>query len=86
MSYTAFAPQFNGSHALHLGLPPPPHSSVKTTFVPSLLNVAECQYAKPVSETTSNLFGLYGSEISNNIPLPEQAPAAKFAEGNTVIS
>ena len=25
------------------GWPPPPHSSEKSTFVPSLLNVAECQ-------------------------------------------
>ena len=44
MSYIASAPQSNGSHALQRALPPPPHSSVKITFVPSLLNVAECQY------------------------------------------
>jgi hypothetical protein len=56
------------------------------TFVPSLLKVAECQYAKPTSVTTSILLGLYGSEISNNIPFPEHAPAARFADGNTVIS
>ena len=82
----ASAPQSSGSHALHLALPPPPHSSVKITLVPSLLKVAECQYAKPISVTTSNLFGLYGSEISKSIPFPEQAPAAIFADGKTVIS
>ena len=27
----------------HFGAPPPPHSSEKSTLVPSLLNVAECQ-------------------------------------------
>ena len=86
MSYIALAPQSNGSHALHLALPPPPHSSVKTILVPSLLNVAECQYAKPVSVTTSNLVGLYGSLISKSMPFPEHAPAAMFKEGNTVMS
>ena len=86
MSYIASAPQSNGSHARHLARPPPPHSSVKITFVPSLLKVAECQYAKPTSVTTSSLSGLYGSEISNKIPFPEQAPAARLADGNTVMS
>ena len=86
MSYIASAPQSRGSQARHLARPPPPHSSVKITLVPSLLNVAECQYAKPLSVTTSSLCGLYGSVISNKIPLPEHAPAAIFAEGKTVIS
>ena len=52
---------------------------MKITLVPSLLKVAECQYAKPTSDTTSNLFGLYGSVISNKIPLPE--PVEAYAAG-----
>ena len=59
---------------------------MKITFVPSLLKVAECQYAKPVSVTTSSLLGLYGSVISKRIPFPEHAPAAIFKDGKTVIS
>jgi hypothetical protein len=35
----------------HRGRPPPPHSSVKMIFVPSLLNVAECQYENALSVT-----------------------------------
>ena len=42
----ASAPHSFGSVARHFGWPPPPHSSEKSTFVPSLLNVAECQYEK----------------------------------------
>ena len=39
----ALAPHSFLSVARHFGCPPPPHSSVKRTLVPSLLNVAECQ-------------------------------------------
>ena len=35
--------------AWHIGDVPPPHSSVKTTFLPSLLNTAVCQSEKLVS-------------------------------------
>jgi hypothetical protein len=30
--------------------------------------------------------GLIGSEMSNRMPLPEQAPAAIFSSGKTVMS
>ena len=43
MSKIALAPQFGRSVARQRGRVPPPHSSVKITLVPSLLNVAECQ-------------------------------------------
>ncbi|PYR73990.1 MAG: hypothetical protein DMF86_19280 [Acidobacteria bacterium] len=65
---------------------PPPHSSVKITLVPSLLNVAECQYAKFLSVTWSRRTGWTGSEISSRMPLPEHAPAASPISGNTVMS
>ena len=42
-SKMALAPHSFRSVARHLGAPPPPHSSEKSTLVPSLLNVAECQ-------------------------------------------
>ena len=56
----------------------PPHSSVKMTLVPSLLKVAECQYAKPGSTTASIRCGFSGSEISNRIPLPAQSTNRLF--------
>ena len=43
MSKIALAPQFSWSIARQRGRVPPPHSSVKITLVPSLLNDAECQ-------------------------------------------
>jgi hypothetical protein len=42
MSKIASAPQLAIGRAAARRVPPP-HSSVKITFVPSLLNVAECQ-------------------------------------------
>jgi hypothetical protein len=59
---------------------------VKTTFVPSLLNVAECQYAKFASVTLAIRFGLTGSEMSSRIPSPWQAPAARPSSGYEVMS
>jgi hypothetical protein len=49
----ALAPHSGRSVARQRGAVPPPHSSVKMTVVPSLLNVAECQYAKFGSTTSS---------------------------------
>ena len=43
MSKMALAPHSGLSPARHLGAPPPPHSSLNSIAVPSLLNVAECQ-------------------------------------------
>ena len=74
------------SVARQRGRVPPPHSSVKITFVPSLLNVAECQYAKFWSAAWSSRDGCTGSEMSSRIPFPAQAPAASPASGNTVMS
>ena len=58
----------------------------KMIFVPSLLNVAECQYAKFLSTTWSSRTGFTGSEISSRMPFPAHAPAANPIAGNTVMS
>jgi hypothetical protein len=86
MSKMALAPHSIGSVARQRGRVPPPHSSVKTIFVPSLLNVAECQYAKLLSTTASSRFGFTGSLMSSRMPLPEHAPAASPTSGYTVMS
>src|SRR5690242_18436961 len=65
---------------------PPPHSSLNNTLVPSLLKVAECQYAKFGSITAAMRFGFAGSLISRSIPFPEHAPAAMLSALNTVMS
>ena len=65
---------------------PPPHSSVKITLVPSLLNVAECQYEKFGSATASIRTGFTGSEMSTRRPLPWHAPARSPISGNAVTS
>ena len=41
----------------HIGPVPPPHSSVNTTFLPSLLNTAVCQSEKFVSARASRRTG-----------------------------
>jgi hypothetical protein len=41
---------------------------VKTTLVPSLFSVAECQYEKFGSDTASSRTGFTGSEIPNRMP------------------
>ena len=82
----AFAPQVAGSLARQRGDDPPPHSSVKMTTSPSLLNVAECQYAKFGSETSATRVGFTGSEMSSRIPFPEHAPPASPIPGYAVMS
>src|SRR5918999_3626566 len=73
--------------ALQVGAPPPPSSSVKTTLVPALLKVAECQNAKLVSSRTmSSTCGFSRSEMSHSTPSPMHAPAARFLSGKTVMS
>jgi hypothetical protein len=64
----AFAPHCFGSLARHFGAPPPPHSSVNSTLVPSLLNVAECQYEKFESAAAATRVGLAGSRMSSSRP------------------
>src|SRR5215472_6604593 len=82
----ASAPHLGGSVARHLAAHPPPHSSVKRTRFPSLVNVAECQYAKFGSLTSAMRFGSAGLWMSIRIPLPEHAPAPSPRAGYTVMS
>src|SRR5215210_1238269 len=82
----ASAPHSFGSVARHLGAPPPPHSSENRILVPSLLNVAECQYAKFESATASRRVGFAGSLMSSSKPCPSQAPPASPSAGYTVMS
>jgi len=65
---------------------PPPHSSVKMTFVPSFENVAPCQYAKRGSATAEIRVGCSGSLMSIRMPFPSHAPAAMSCAGKTVMS
>ena len=80
------APHVAGSVARQRGAEPPPHSSVKTTTSPSLLNVAECQYAKFGSATSATRIGFAGSVMSSRIPFPEHAPPASPIPGYAVMS
>ncbi len=67
---------------LQVAAPPPPSSSVKTTFVPALLKVAECQNAKfLVSWTVSVTLGCLRFLMSIRMPSPMHAPAAMFLLG-----
>src|SRR5438876_7020054 len=70
----ASAPHWGLSVARHLGCPPPPHSSEKRSLVPSLLNVAECQYEKFESDTASIRLGFATSRMSSSSPYPPHAP------------
>src|ERR687896_868622 len=79
-------PHLRSSAARQRGFVPPPHSSVNTTVLPSLLNVAPCQYAYSGSATASSRFGLAGSLMSISRPLPSHAPAAMRSSGYTVMS
>ena len=86
MSKSAFAPHSGWSVTRQRADVPPPHSSVKMTLVPSLLNVAECQYEKFGSATASSRTGFTGSEMSSRMPLPWHAPAARPISGYAVMS
>ena len=67
---------------LHVAPPPPPSSSVKTTLVPALLKVAECQNAKFVDVPDRSVTtGCSRSEMSIRMPSPMQAPAATSFAG-----
>src|SRR2546430_13089629 len=82
----ASAPHSRRSVERHFGWPPPPHSSEKRIFVPSLLNVAECQYEKFESATAAMRTGCAGSVMSSRNPYPSHAPPARPIAGYTVIS
>ena len=73
----ASAPHSGLSVARHFGAPPPPHSSENRIFVPSLLNVAECQYEKFVSPAASRRTGFWTLLMSSSRPYPPQAPPAR---------
>jgi hypothetical protein len=77
----ASAPHSGRSVARHLACPPPPHSSLNRILVPSLLNVAECQYEKLLSATAFRRRGLAGSLMSSRNPYPSQAPPARPMAG-----
>src|SRR6476660_1010162 len=52
--------------AWHIGPVPPPHSSVNTTFEPSLLNTAVCQSEKLVSDAAARRTGFSGFDTSTS--------------------
>jgi hypothetical protein len=54
--------------AWHIGDVPPPHSSVNTTFLPSLLKTAVCQSEKFVSAFASRRTGFSGFDTSTSSP------------------
>src|SRR6185503_1913933 len=54
--------------AWHIGDVPPPHSSVNTTFLPSLLNTAVCHNEKLVSVFASSRTAFAGLETSTRRP------------------
>src|SRR5436189_778145 len=82
----ASAPHSGLSVTRHLGARPPPHSSVNSSLVPSLLNVAECQNAKFESAAAARRLGLAGSRMSRSRPYPAHAPPARPMAGYTVMS
>src|SRR4029078_1009443 len=86
MLKSASAPHSRRSVARHLGCPPPPHSSEKRILVPSLLNVAECQYEKFESATAPSRTGCAGSLMSISSPYPSHAPPALPIPGYRVMS
>src|SRR5258707_8225661 len=86
MLNSASAPHCGLSVTRHFGCSPPPHSSVNSTLVPSLLNVAECQNAKFESAAAAMRRGLAGSLMSSSTPYPAHAPPATPSAGYTVIS
>ena len=64
----ASAPHSYLSVARHRGDDPPPHSSEKSTRLPSLLNVTECHADMLVSATAVIRRGFFTSEMSSRMP------------------
>src|SRR5437764_6449563 len=54
--------------AWQFGDVPPPHSSVNTTFEPSLLNTAVCHREKLVSDAAARRTGFSGLDTSTSKP------------------
>src|SRR6186997_304237 len=65
---------------------PPPHSSLNSILVPSLLNVAECQNDMLGSATSAMRTGFTGSLMSSSKPRPPHAPPARPISEYTVMS
>ena len=77
---SALAPHSYLSVSRQRGAEPPPHSSVKSTFLPSLLNVAECQNDKFESAAASMRIGFATSR-----DVEQQAVAAARAAGEADV-
>ena len=86
MVKSASAPHSSLSVARQRGAEPPPHSSVKRIFLPSLLNVAECQNDMFLSAAKSRRTGCAASWMSSSSPSPAHAPPARPISGYTVMS
>src|SRR6185369_16709417 len=86
MSNTASPPHMVGWIDWHIGDVPPPHSSEKSSLVPSLLNVAECQNENAGSATSSSRLGFITFFVSSSSPLPEHAPPSSPKNGKLVTS
>src|SRR5437899_11570171 len=82
----ASAPHSGLSVTRQRGWRPPTHTSVKSTLLPSLLNVAECQKEKFESDTAPIRFGFAASRMSSRRPYPPHAPPGRPIAGYTVIS
>src|SRR5258705_3573337 len=61
----------------HFAPPPPPHSSVNSTFESQLLNVAERQWEKFESATAPMRFGFAGSR-SSSYRTPASEPVCEY--------
>src|SRR5262245_65224844 len=73
--------------AWHIGPVPPPHSSVQSVFLPSLLNPAVCRPWKLlVSVRADSRTGFSGLEMSTMMAWLEQAAASKWNAGYEVTS
>src|SRR6185436_4379298 len=82
----ASAPHSLLSVSRQRGADPPPHSSLNSTLVPSLLNVAECQNDMLASAAKSSRTGCAASRMSSSSPSPAHAPPARPISGYTVMS
>src|SRR5882757_6621575 len=86
------APRVSPISGLQVAAPPPPSSSVKTTLLPSLLKVAECQNAKFSSSWTRLISrGAVRSEVAevpfgNGLPSPGLPPSGKSTGSAAILA